>query len=84
MKLVERYARIERFYDGRREQWTSEYTRVLWEKVGTKYIGAQYGGKNRNAELSWKTLYNKMIKAKAFANILPEVNPLDDADNGEV
>ena len=80
MKLVERYARIEQCYDGRREKWTSEYTRVLWEKVGVKYIGAQYGGKNRNAELSWKTLYNKMMKAKAFADVLPVSDPIDEGD----
>ena len=43
----------------------------MWEKVGTKYIGAKFGGKNRNAELSWKTLFNKMMKAKAFTNTIP-------------
>ena len=53
---------------------------MLWEKVGVKYIGAQYGGKNRNAELSWKTLYNKMMKAKAFADVLPVSDPIDEGD----
>ena len=48
----------------------------MWEKVGTKYIGARFGGKNRNAELSWKTLYNKMMKAKAFASLLQDQVPV--------
>ena len=71
MSLIERYARMEHCYEPDKRKWTSEYTRIMWEKVGTKYIGAKFGGKNRNAELSWKTLFNKMMKAKAFTNTIP-------------
>ena len=72
MSLIERYARIERCYEADKSKWTIEYTRILWEKVGTKYIIAKFSGKNRNAELSWKTLYNKMMKANAFESPIPE------------
>ena len=71
MSLIERYARIENCYEADKVKWTSEYTKIMWEKVGTKYIGAKFGGKNRNAELSWKTLFNKMMKAKAFTSVIP-------------
>jgi len=74
MTLIERYARIERCYEEDKNKWTTEYARVIWEKIGAKYIGAKFGGTNRNAELSWKTLYNKMMKAKAFSSCnLPSV-----------
>ena len=46
----------------------------MWEKVGTKYIGAKFRGKNRNAELSWKTLFNKMTKSKVFASVLRDLD----------
>ena len=70
MNLIERYARIERCYEADKSKWTTDYARIMWEKVGTKYIGVKFGGKNRNAELSWKTLFNKMMKAKAFSSII--------------
>ena len=68
MSQIERYARMENCYESDKSKWTAEYTRILWEKVGTKYIGAEFGGKNRNAELSWKTLFNKMQKGNAFSS----------------
>ena len=71
MSLIEQYARIKNCYEADKGKWASEYTRIMWKKVGTKYIGAKFGGKNRNAELSWKTLFNKMMKAKAFTSIIP-------------
>ena len=52
MSFVEWYACIERCYETYKEKRTSEYTRVTWENVGTKYIGTKFGVKNRNAELS--------------------------------
>ena len=76
MSLIERYARIERCYIADKGKWTTEYARIMWEKVDTKYIGARFGGKNRNAELSWKTLYNKMMKAKAFASSVEDQVPV--------
>ena len=48
----------------------ARYTRI----EGTTYTAAKYGGENRNAKLSWKTLYNKMTKAKAFVSISPMEN----------
>ena len=46
----------------------------IMKKVGPKYIAAKYWGGNRNVELSGKTLYNKMMKAKAFVSICPVEN----------
>ena len=48
-------------------KWTQEYTTKIWEAVGDKYLRSKFSI-NRNAEMSWKTLYNKMAKAKAFTN----------------
>ena len=46
MSLIERYASIKNCYEADKGKWASEYTRIMWEKVGTKYIGAKFGGKN--------------------------------------
>ena len=86
MTLIERYARIEQCYEEDKNKWTTEYARLIWEKIGAKYIGAKFGGKNRNAELSWKTLYNKMMKAKAFSssNLPSLVTPLSPIHNIDI
>ena len=67
MTKIEEYATIEGVYDGNPAKWTSEYCTKLWEKVGDKYINSRFRG-NRTVEMSWKTLYNKMQKAKVFEN----------------
>ena len=67
MTKIEDYATIEGIYDGNPAKWTSEYCTKLWEMVGEKYINARFRG-NRTVEMSWKTLYNKMQKAKVFEN----------------
>ena len=67
MSKIEEYATIEGVYDGNPAKWTSEYCTKLWENVGSKYINSIYRG-NRTVEMSWKTLYNKMQKAKVFVN----------------
>ena len=67
MTKIEEYATIEGVYDGNPVKWTSEYCTKLWEKVGDKYINSRFRG-NRTVEMSWKTLYNKMQKAKVFEN----------------
>ena len=67
MSKIEEYATIEGVYDGNPAKWTSEYCTKLWENVGSKYINSIYRG-NRTVEMSWKTLYNKMQKAKVFEN----------------
>ena len=46
--------------------WTSEYTKRMWKKIGEKYLISKFGGQNRNAEMSCKTLYNKIMKAKVL------------------
>ena len=67
MTKIEDYATIEGIYDGNPAKWTSEYCTKLWEMVGEKYINARFRG-NCTVEMSWKTLYNKMQKAKVFEN----------------
>ena len=67
MSKVEEFATIEGVYDGNPAKWTSEYCTKLWEAVGDKYINSRFRG-NRTVEMSWKTLYNKMQKAKVFEN----------------
>ena len=48
-------------------KWTQENTTKIWEAVGDKYLQSNFSI-NRTPEMSWKTLYNKMAKAKAFNN----------------
>ena len=36
------------------------------EKIGEKYLIFKFGGQKRNSYMSWKTLYNKMLKAKVM------------------
>ena len=67
MTKFEEYATTEGVYDGNPAKWTSEYCTKLWEAVGDKYINSRFRG-NRTVEMSWKTLYNKMQKAKMFEN----------------
>ena len=67
MTKFEEYATTEGVYDGNPAEWTSEYCTKLWEAVGDKYINSRFRG-NRTVEMSWKTLYNKMQKAKMFEN----------------
>ena len=69
MMVIERYARIEGLEKVGKAGWNCEYTKHLWEKLGNKYINAQFGKTNRNLSMAWKTLYNKMDKAKVFKDI---------------
>lgn len=50
----------------------------MWETIGAMYIGTKFGGTNRNTELLWKTLSNKMMKTKAFvcSNLPSASSPL--------
>ena len=68
MNQIEDYAKTEGIYDSNPAKWTSEYATKVWETVGDKYINSRFRG-NRTAEMSWKTLYNKMLKANVFNNI---------------
>lgn len=65
MKQVEAYARIEEVYDSDPKKWTSDYATKIWNAVGDKYINSKFRS-NRTVEMSWKTLYNKMVKANAI------------------
>ena len=47
--------------------WDVQFTFNLWNKIGEKYITALYCGKKRNADISWKTVLNKMVQKNAFA-----------------
>ena len=55
--------------------WTSEYTKRMCEKTGEKYLIYKSGGQNKNAEISWKTLYNKMLKVKVLIQVYIEATP---------
>ena len=65
MNQIEEYAKTEGIYEGDPSKWTSEYTTKLWETIGDKYINSRFRS-NRAVEMSWKTLYNKMLKANIF------------------
>ena len=68
MKVVERLIREKGcFRDRGGKKWNTEYAKVVWETV-SPIILRKYGPKNREAEMSWKTVYNNMSKAKAFGS----------------
>ena len=68
IKVVERLGREKgRFRDMDGKHLNNEYEKVVWETVGP-IILRKYGPKNREAEMSWKTVYNNISKAKAFGN----------------
>ena len=60
MKVVQKYAEQEDCWNNDKTKWTAEFVSNIWSTVGEKYSNALYGGKKRNSELSWKTVYNKM------------------------
>ena len=66
MKLIEEYAQSEEVYEDDPGKRTKEYTTKIWEAIGDKYLQSKFSV-NCTAEISWKTLYNKMAKAKAKA-----------------
>ena len=68
MKVIRKYAEKEGCWTDDKSKWDVDYTSTMWNKIGEKYINAKFAGrKRRNAELSWKTVYNKMVKAKEFS-----------------
>ena len=67
-KVVKRLSREKGcFRDRDGNNWNTEYAKVVWETV-SPIILRKYGPKNREAEMSWKTVYNNMSKAKAFGS----------------
>ena len=67
IKVVKKYAIQERCCSDDKSKWDDQFTFNLWNKLGEKYIPALYGGKKRNAEISWKRVLNKMVQKNAFA-----------------
>ena len=55
-------------------EWTIQWTTDLWERVGPVII-QKFGCKNRNMEISWKTVYNHMAKKRAFLSSAPLGTP---------
>ena len=51
-------------------EWTMQWTTDLWERVGPVII-SKFGCKNRNMEISWKTVYNHMAQKRAFLKSAP-------------
>ena len=49
------------------KSWNTEYAKVVWETV-SPIIFRKCGPKNREAEMSWKTIYNNTSKAKKFGS----------------
>ena len=72
---LEKYTYKENCYLSNKDLWTSEYTKRMWENIGEKHLISKFGGKNRNAEMSWKTLYNIMIISKVLIQGYIEANP---------
>ena len=66
MTTLEKYENKESCYLRNKGLWISEYTKSMPEKIGEKYLIFKFGGQKRNAYMSWKTLYNKMLKGKVL------------------
>ena len=75
MSTLEKHAKKENCYLSDNYLWTSEHTKRMWENIGEKYLISKFGGKNRNAEMSWKTLYKKMLKEKVLIQGYIEETP---------
>ena len=65
IQMIEMFTKIEDIYKGK-EGWDLTYMKLLWEKFGDKHLMNCFGGGNQNVEMSWKSLRNKMLLAKAF------------------
>ena len=44
MATLEKYAKKGNWYLIRKGLWTSEYTKIVWEKIGEKYLISKFGG----------------------------------------
>ena len=75
MATMDKYAKKENCYLSDKDLCTSEYTKGMWEKIREKYLIYEFGGQNRNAYMSWKTLYNKMPKEKVLIQGYIEATP---------
>ena len=76
MKVVKKYAIKEGFWSDDKSKWDVQFTFNLCNNIGQNYITALYGGKNRNAEISWKTVLNKMVQKNAYTE--------EEADNDQL
>ena len=69
MRYIECAARREEVWVEKTSDWTYDKVFAMWNKVADKYIFDVYAKDgNRKKALSWKTLYNKMLKQNAFNN----------------
>ena len=62
MKVVKKYAIQEGCWSDDKSKWDVQFTYFR-----ENYITALYGGKKQNAEISWKTVLNKMVQKNAFS-----------------
>ena len=49
-----------------KSNWDIEYVWILWEKVEEKHMISNFGSKKLNAEISWKIVYNNIVKKNAL------------------
>ena len=66
MENLEKYSKKKNFYLSDKDLWTSEYMKRMWEKMGEKYFISKFGWQNRNVDMSWETLYKKILKVKVL------------------
>ena len=66
MTVIQRHAEQENCWTNNRSDWTVDFTRVLWEKIGNSHVNSKFGGKSRNVELSWRSVYNAVSRKGEF------------------
>ena len=66
MPTLGKYEKKEIKYLSNKALWTSEYVKIMWEKIGEKDLISKFDGQNGNGEMSWKTMYKNMLKAKVL------------------
>ena len=66
LKVVKKYEIKEGCCTDDKSKWDVQITFNLWNKIVGKYITALYGRKKRNADISWKTVLNKMVQKNEF------------------
>ena len=66
MFLVQKHAVDEGAWEASADRWSTSYNKILWERVCAPRLKAKHGGKNRSADVAWKTMCNNVVKKKAF------------------
>lgn len=71
MQVVEAFARSENLWKEKIKDWDADSVRVMWNTISPEIYNVYLGPNARRPfELSWKTLYNRMSKKKAFADLI--------------